>query len=105
MGYITELLRIGKVTSIDVQNRTVRVLFPDVNIVSGWLKVIKSPPFIPKKGTEQCTEKESGGSGESAFSSHSHKVKISPWIPDIGDTVLCIYNSGFNDDGYVLGAL
>lgn len=92
-------------TSIDVQNRTVRVLFPDVNIVSGWLKVIKSPPFIPKKGTEQCTEKESGGNGESAFSSHSHKVTISPWLPGIGDTVLCIYNSGFNDDGYVLGAL
>ena len=100
-----EILRIGTVTAVNEAKRQVRVQFPDVNIVAGWLKVIKSPPYIPKKGVQQRTENESGGSDEEAFSSHNHKIVITPWMPDVGETVLCIYNPGFNEDGFVLGAI
>ena len=90
------IVRIGEVTEVNVQERTVRVHFPDVDIVSDWLKVLKSPPFIPKKDITQQTE---------IAEQHTHEVKIEPWFPDIGDFVLCIYNPGFNEDGYVLGGL
>ena len=90
------MIRIGVVSESDINNRTVRVLFRDVDIVSDWLKVIKSPPFIPQKDVKQETEIEN---------LHRHDIKISPWFPDIGDIVLCIYNTGFNEDGYVIGGL
>lgn len=99
------ILRIGKVNSIDVEKRQVRVLFESENMVSDWLKVIKSPPFIPKKDSTQQTAATSGGSGDSSFASHTHGITISPWMPDIDETVLCIYDPVFNGDGYVLGAL
>ncbi len=90
------MLRIGTVTDVNKSKREARVLFNGENIVSGWLKIIRSPPFIPEKDTEQKTEIEN---------LHYHKVKIVPWLPDIGDNVLCAYNDDFNGDGFILGAL
>lgn len=98
-------VRTGKVTDINESTRKVRVFFPLDNFVSDWLKVIKNPPFIPSKNTTQRTEETSGGDNYSAFAAHSHNVNISPWMPSINDIVLCIYDDGFNGDGYVLGAL
>lgn len=93
------LLRIGKVTNVNPSDRTVRVRFEDVNITSGWLKVLRSPPFIgndeePKKVAK--TEKQQG---------HYHELSIIPYFPVVGDMVLCLYNPGFNEDGYVIGGL
>ncbi len=90
------MFRIGVVTAVNGSERTARVLFKAENITSGWLKIIKNPPFIPAKNTAQKTEIED---------LHSHEIIISPWLPDIGDIVLCAYNSGFNEDGFILGAL
>ena len=98
-----ELLRIGIVQ--DIKGDRVRVYFSADGIMSGWLKVIKRLPSIPAKDVEQRTETASGGSGYSAFAEHSHKLNILPWMPSINDTVLCIYDTSFNGDGYVLGAL
>lgn len=98
-------LRKGRVTDIDIDRRQVRVMFIEDSIVSGWLKVLKNSPFIPQRGVEQKTEPTSGGSDFEAFAEHSHKIKVSPWIPNINDIVLCIYDAGFNGDGYVLGAI
>ena len=90
-----ELFRIGTVTDIRTAERLVRVRFPDVDIVSGWLKVVKSPPRVTIKWnvgveTEPVQEPE---------------FEILPWFPNIGDVVICAYNLGFNDDGYVLGGI
>ena len=90
------MLRIGKVSDANEEKRTVRVFFEDVGIMSGWLKVLKNSPFIPAKNEPQKTE---------MASLHEHEIKISPWFPDIGEKVLCIYDSGFNADGYVLGGI
>ena len=100
------IVRIGKVSSANYEDRTVRVHFPDVGIVSGWLKVVKSAPFVNERHQEQKTEETgSGGILPGAFDSHAHGVVIKPWFPEIGDTVLCIFASGFNADGYVIGGL
>ena len=66
-------LRIGQVTDVDSSENAVRVHFPDVDIVSGWLKVVQSTSSV--------------------------------WMPSEGDTVLCIYGSGFSADGFVIGRL
>lgn len=96
---MNETIRIGTVSNVNYAERTVRVIFKEVNIISGWLKVLRTPPFIgndepPKEMTK--TEKESG---------HFHELKINPWFPSIGETVLCLYNAGFNEDGFVIGGL
>lgn len=109
MGEFTELeniVRVGRVSSVDIQNRTARVIFEDKceTFVSGELKVLKNPPFIPAAGAAQKTENESGGSGDAAFESHSHDVIISPWLPKVGELVLCIYLVNGND-GFVVGGI
>lgn len=94
-----EGVRIGTVTDVDARGMQVRVHFPDVDIVSGWLKVLKRNPLISATGTT------SGGSDEDSFASHSHSVNLGHWMPSIGDAVLCLYMSGFNADGIVIGGL
>ena len=100
-----EVVRKGKVSSVNAATREVRVYFPEDDYMSGWLKVLKSSPFIPSKDSEQRTEATSGGSGDASFASHPHKITIAPWPPSIDDIVICVYETGFNGDGYVLGAL
>lgn len=93
------MVRVGTVSDVNKSNRTVRVHFPDVDIISGWLKVIYRPPYIPKSETAV------GGEGEEAFAEHYHDITVIEWMPDVGATVLCLFNESFNGDGYVLGAL
>lgn len=92
-------VRIGTVSDVNKSNRTVRVHFPDVGIISGWLKVIYRPPYIPK------TEKTAKGEGEESFAEHLHDINVVEWMPGVGTAVLCLFVEGFNGDGYVLGAL
>jgi len=92
-------IRIGKVSAVDAGNRLVRVRFEDINITSGWLKVLDT---TPSTRYEDAPKNEPRTDCENL---HYHKINFISWFPDIGDLVLCLYNSGFNEDGYVLGAL
>ncbi len=92
-------IRIGKVSAVDKQNRLVRVRFSDIDITSGWLKVLDTTPSTHYEDAPQYstrTERES---------LHYHQIKFISWFPAVGDLVLCLYNSGFNEDGFVLGTL
>ena len=99
------IVRKGRVNAVNKDTREVRVYFPTDGLMSGWLKVLKNPPFIPAKDKEQRTEDTPGDVGDTSFVPHSHKLVIEPWFPEINAVVLCIYESGFNGDGYVLGEL
>lgn len=101
------IVRTGWVSSVDPGTRTARVTFKDKakTFVSGPLKVIKNPPFIPAAGVTQETEAEGGGSGDAAFATHKHNVTISPWLPSPGDFVLCIYIPTDDGDGFVIGGI
>lgn len=88
-------LRIGKVSAVNVGKRMVRVRFLDVDITSGWLKVLRSPPSAGSAEESKTEVKQE----------HFHEINFIPWFPEIGENVLCIYNSGFNEDGYVIGGL
>ena len=108
LSILKNIVRVGWVSSVNAAERTARVTFRDKGqspVVSGNLKVLKNPPFIPAKGAAQRTESESGGSGEAAFAAHSHAVKIAPWLPSPGDFVLCIYLPTEDGDGFVIGGI
>ena len=101
------IVRTGWVSSVNPEDRTARVTFKDMGqtFVSGPLKVIKNPPFIPAKDVVQETKTESGGSGDASFAEHAHKVTISPWLPSTGDYVLCLYIPTGDGDGFVIGGI
>lgn len=104
---LKNIVRTGWVSSVNTADRTARVTFQDKGdtFVSGPLKVLKNPPFIPTDGGPQQTEAKGGGSGEASFESHAHAVKISPWVPAAGDFVLCIYLPNGDGDGFVIGGI
>lgn len=101
------IVRTGWVSSVDPKSRTARVTYRDKGqtFVSGSLKVICNQPFIPKKDAVQETEDQGGGSGEKAFEKHKHKVTINPWLPSLGDYVLCLYLPTGDGDGFVIGGI
>jgi phage baseplate assembly protein gpV len=105
---LKNMVRTGIVSSVNKKDRTARVTFADKGqepIVSGALKVLKNPPFIPAKDVPQQTETQSGGSGYAEFAAHKHDLTISPWLPSPGDYVLCIYIPTDDGDGFVIGGI
>lgn len=99
LNVLKNIVRTGVVSSVNAGNRTARVTFSDKGekpIVSGELKVIKNPPFIPAKDAPQRTETDSA---------HSHAVTIKPWLPSPGDYVLCVYLPTDDGDGFVIGGI
>lgn len=104
---LNNIIRTGWVSSVNAEERTARVSFEDKGqiLVSGPLKVLNNSPFIPAAGAVQQTEAAAGGSGETAFESHTHQVKVSPWIPAPKDFVLCIFLPNGDGDGFVIGGI
>lgn len=100
---LENLVRIGTVTAVDAGKRQARVKFEDTGLSSGWLYVLAAPPSVPDYNAPQRTEFEEGGSGETAYESHSHSLIIKPWMPKVNETVLTLYLPGDNADGFVLG--
>ena len=52
LSVLKNIVRTGRVSSVNAGNRTARVTFEDKGqspLVSGELKVIKNPPFIPAR--------------------------------------------------------
>lgn len=102
---LSRLVQVGTVTDVNNGKRIARVKFHDTGITSAWLRVLKSPPFIPDYDVPQRTEFESGGSGDSAFASHKHDLTIKPWMPKVNETVLVVYLPVKEGDGYVIGGI
>lgn len=122
-------IRVGVVTSVDAGNRTARVRFPEVDLTSGWLKVLTRPPSVAIGNTEGVSGEAGGGStgataggtveDEDKFASHSHTTSahshalpahnhtatVTDWMPSVNSVVLCAFVDGFNGDGYILGAI
>lgn len=150
---LQNLVRIGKVSSVDPVKRTARVIFTDHdNLVSGELKVLQNQPLlviekevdgdkwasvakyasadrglsggtitytkavpdvitltksIDYKKVKEISEPGSTCKKEGVIDTktHKHKVTIYPWLPYIGQLVLCIYLPIFNGDGFILGGI
>lgn len=99
------MVRVGIVTAVDVPSRRARVKFEEEDMTSGLLRVLASPPFIPKINGPQRTEPAAGGSGDAAFAEHTHDVVLTPWLPRVNDPVLTLYLPMDDSDGYILGRI
>lgn len=102
------LVRIGTVTAVDHTNRLARVKYQDSGLISDWLHVLASRPYIPDYSGAQRTEYEEGGSGWPQYENHKHDLIIKPWMPQVNAVVLCLYLpvcSADGADGFILGEL
>lgn len=90
---LRNIVRVGTVSSVDVKSRTARVAFHDKQdtagkpLISGPLKVVQSPPFISIGEAEE------------------HTLTIRPWLPYVGQFVLCLYLPNGESDGFVIGGI
>ena len=102
---IEDIARGGKVTAVNNEKRIAKVWFDDLEIESDWLPVLITRDFIPDYDVPQRTEFEAGGSGDPAFESHKHNLIIKPWMPKVGEQVLCLYEPIRDGRGFVLGGI
>lgn len=169
------IVRVGKVSSVDVNNRTVRVAFEDKldtegkPLISGALKVLQNQPlitvekwveesgkevkwdyeteynshdrglelgesYVQKKYAEmkdvikndkiikyEKLETINGGSaipvsctgtasecplsGIIEFKKHRQTVSVYPWLPYVGQLVVCLFLPYGESDGFVIGGI
>lgn len=97
--------RLGFVTDVNNDKRLARVKFADLGYTSGWIPVLINRDFIPDYDVPQRTEFEEGGSGAAAYESHKHDLIIKPYMPKVGEQVLCIYEPIRNGRGFILGGI
>lgn len=76
-GIIKNLIRVGRVSSVNPETATVRVVFEAQGVVSNDLPVIQ---YQTLKNKDYC-------------------------LPDVGEHVVCIFLPTGNADGFVLGAI
>lgn len=97
-------VEIGIVSSINKKQRTARVRLKDEDVVSGELKVIQNVPFVANKETELIygVEMESGHVHKGKTEKHTHEIIVEPWMPRIGELVLCLY---CKEDGFIIGGI
>lgn len=125
MNYI----KVGTVSSVDVDSRTARVVFGDKgNMVSAPLKVLTSSPLITvdiKTSGEEWETAESYASADRELGrgeiytkkppdkivceleakDHRTEMTVRGWLPYIGQTVLCILLPNGSGDGFVVGGV
>lgn len=97
--------RRGFVTDVNNTKRLARVKFADLGYTSGWIPVLINRDFIPDYDVPQRTEYEAGGSGDAAYERHKHDLVIKPYMPKVGEQVLCIYEPVRNGRGFILGGI
>ena len=141
---LNNVVRTGKVSSVDIDSRTVRVLFADKPdgegnpLISGPLKVIQNQPLITVEkwveesdsevewdySAEYNSQDRGLGLGETYIKSnytemkdvinnekiidnkkHRQTVTVYPWLPYIGQFVVCLFLPNGESDGFVLGGI
>ena len=73
---LKDIVRVGIVSSVNAGKMTARIKIQDQGIVTGDLKIVQNPP----KGLE-------------------------PWIPKVGQWVLCIFKPEGEGDGFIIGGI
>lgn len=89
---LKDMVRVGVVSKVNPGSMTARVKIQDQGIVTGDLKIVQNQPTAE-------IEIISGSC------SAEREVKIKPWIPKVGQWVLCIFKPDGEGDGFILGGI
>lgn len=92
MQELKDIIRVGIVSKVNAGNMTARVKIQDQGIVTGDLKIVQNPPRAE-------VEIESG------TCTAEYKVIVKPWIPKVGQWVVCIFKPDGEGDGFILGGI
>ena len=103
MADANDLIRIGKVSSIDANNKKARVYYPArSNMVSDWLPVLQFPGLTT--GSSGSHRHKDSQDGDTTYAG-GHTHTSSSWMPKVNDKVLVIMEPGFNAPGYIAGVI
>lgn len=133
---LKDMVRVGVVSSVNVEKMTARVKIQDQGIVTGDLKIVQNTPLIivtnkndnvkwsyeaqyvthdRKLGLGESYKKEypdiiktkTGGCPTETHNQckQEQEFKIYPWIPFIGQWVLCLFKPNGEGDGFILGGI
>ncbi len=89
---LKDMVRVGVVSKVNPGNMTARIKIQDQGIVTGDLKIVQNQPTAE-------IEIVSGNCPAVC------KVKIKPWIPKVGQWVLCIFKPDGEGDGFIIGGI
>lgn len=123
---LKDIVRIGIVSSVNPAKMTARVKIQDQGIVTGDLKIVQNTPLITVENEDagvkwDCKAEYTGHEIKLDFiatwkklypdtivTTHESKkqtIKIYPWIPRIGQWVLCIFKPDGEGDGFIIGGI
>ena len=123
---LQDMVRIGIVSSVNEKNMTARVKIEEQEIITGDLKIVQNTPFLvmERKDSELKWNYEADyaqydrnlGIGDRykeeypdilhAWKGTSDRIiKVYPWIPHIGQWVLCIFKPKGDGDGFIIGGI
>lgn len=89
---LKDITSIGIVSSVNTSKMTARVKIQDTGTVTGDLRILQNKPTV--------TLELVGGTCEGEY-----KIKVSPWIPKVGQWVACLFKPGGDGDGFILGGI
>lgn len=89
---LKDIIRIGIVSKVDASNMTARVKIEEQEIITGDLQIVQNIPTV-----EIEVESES-------YQSEGNFI-VKPWIPKVGQWVLCIFRPDGEGDGFILGGI
>lgn len=89
---LKNIVRIGIVSNVNPAKMMARVRIQEQGIVTGDLKIVQN--------TSTVEIERKGGTCEAEC-----KAIIRPWIPKVGQWVLCIFMPDGEGDGFILGGI
>ena len=118
-----QMIRIGTVTDVNADKTKARVKFTSQGITSDWLYVAQFPEWgniSSEMYSEYATHRHNmdkwgdvldslsgnlqGGPTE-PDGSHHHRIRHIQWFPRVNDKAICIFPSGSDSHGYIVGCL
>lgn len=123
---LKNIVRIGIVSSVNSAKMTARVKVQEQGIVTGDLKIVQHTPLITivnkeagtkweyeaeymgydrKLGLGETYKKKYPDTIHTTYEDKEQIIKIYPWIPYIGQWVLCIFMPDGEGDGFILGGI
>lgn len=89
---LKDMVRVGVVSKVNAGAMTARVKIQDQGIVTGDLKIVQNTPTAEIKIISGSCSAEC-------------KAIIKPWIPKVGQWVLCIFKPDGEGDGFIIGGI